>query len=508
MMTDNSFQSTFRAAPVIEHQVIVACERPAAPASYIVRDFDGVWVASAPEFITTLLRDTDERTIGLLVGIAYSEFDEDLITKAELKLPVRVSNIDDLELQILPRLAGSFVLITAEGLPRRIYPDHAGSIPMVYFAEAHLAASSPALIFEEAEYRERFQTELHDALVVREGAGGWIPGTLTAHRGLARLLPNHFLQLDSWTAKRFWPRADEFDGWRKMDAVAATAADAIRKFSAAVCRSYSAGVTLTAGFDTRLVLASCRDDIDTCQFFTIAAPNAEMDMTIGQDIARRFGLNHAILPLKRASDTQMAIWDRMAGDCMIEAPRLTYPTLRDLQGRDALLTGLFGEIGRCRYYRQDLMEINGSSIDAKFVINRLTVPAHPALVENIDRWLQELSGQPNSVILDLSLLELKLGCWAMPQRSMTSSVKWAFMPFTQRVVFDAFIGVAPAEKGTKALFWAMIKSLWPELASMPINKYGDRRDYTVLWKKLTNPTRVRRFLRDRMAKKSTVKASA
>lgn len=502
MMTDSLFTPAFRASPIVEHQVIVANSRPEAPESYVLNDLNGIWVASAPQFFATRLRDEKGQDIGLLIGVAYSEFESDLIKADEVVLPLSVGNIDDIELRVLPRLAGSFVLVTASRFPRRVYPDHAGSISLVYMPERRMAASSPALLFDEAEYRERFQSDLHQALVVREGAGGWVPGTLTAHRGVFRLLPNHCLDLDQWTASRFWPRLGEFDGWRDMAQASASAAEAIRKFSDAVCRSYDVGVTLTAGFDTRLVLAGCKDNLEGCRFFTIAAPHAEMDMAISQDIAQRFGLAHEILPLKRATDAQMAMWDRMAGDCMIEAPRLTHPTLRDLTDRNALLTGLFGEIGRCRYYRQDLMQINESVIDARFVIDRLTVPAHPALLQNIDEWLAGLAGQPNSVILDLSLLELKLGCWAMPQRSMTNSVKWAFMPFTQRVVFDGFIGVAPAEKGTKALFWAIIKNLWPELAAIPINKYGDARDYATLWKKLTNPTRVRRFLRDRLAKKA------
>ena len=47
----------------------------------------------------------------------------------------------------------------------------------------------------------------------------------------------------------------------------------------------------------------------------------------------------------------------------------------------------------------------------------------------------------------------------------------------------------------------MINALWPELSEIPVNKYGDARDYLSLWKKISNPNRVRRFLRDRLARK-------
>ena len=47
---------------------------------------------------------------------------------------------------------------------------------------------------------------------------------------------------------------------------------AIRDFSHAVCRHFKTSATLTAGFDTRLVLASVREDLDQCEFFTVTAP--------------------------------------------------------------------------------------------------------------------------------------------------------------------------------------------------------------------------------------------
>lgn len=505
-MTETLIQPVFKAAPIVDFQVIVAPEKPSAPQSYQFAEIDGAWIAYAPDFHLVHLKDVRGRLLALIVGIPYELGRGEFLTGGDFVLSDPVESTDDLERSVLPLLAGSFVLLTSGELGSRLYPDHAGSIPMVYAPDLRQAASTVAMLLSEAEYHDRFQSELHQALVVREGAGGWIPGTLTAHRNVFRLLPNHYLDLSKWTSVRFWPKAGEFDGWREIERAASSAAREIHRFSRAACRSYTVGVTLTAGFDTRLVLASCKDDLDRCRFFTIDAPLAKMDLAISQEIARRFSLKHEILDLVSATPAQMAAWDRMAGDCMIEAPRLTHPTLRKLDDRDALLTGLFGEIGRCRYYRQDLSIINQSKIDAKFIVDRLTVPPHPELIDNVDEWLSGLSGQPNSVVLDLSLLELKLGCWAMPQRSMTSSVKWAFMPFTQRPVFDAFIGVAPHDKDTKTLFWKIIKNLWPELSEFPINKYGDARDYGVLWSKLTNVVRVRRFLRDRLAKKGGVSA--
>ena len=494
--------SVFRASPVIDFQVFISAEKPEAPPSFRLEQLDGVWIATDKHLRRTRLLDALGREFAVGFGFIYSEFTKDFISGADEAFPETVEDIADFEAKIVPRLAGSFVVLTTGALPSRLYLDHAGSMPIVYSPADRRAATSASLLLDEDEYRSRFLTDRHDAMIVREGEGSWISGTLTAHRDVHRLLANHHLDLVTWDVARFWPRPDEFNGWRDFDTAAAVAADAIKTFSDAVFRNFRTAATLTAGFDTRLVLAGCRDNISNCQFFTIAAPHAEKDMDIGKRIAERFGLRHKVLPLQRADAMQTAIWDRTVGDSIIEAPRLTYPTLqRDLNDFDVQLTGAFGEIGRCRYYRQDLHEINDIKIDARFVVDRLTLPAHPELIANIQQWVDGLAGQPNSVILDMALHELKLGSWAMPQRAFMSSVKLSLMPFTQRIVFDSFIGVAPAEKDTKTLFWAMIVRLWPDLKEFQINKYGDFKDQLMLVKKIFDPNRIQRLLRDRSAKK-------
>lgn len=491
----------FRATPVTDYQAFVSAEKPDVPASYDLQWVGGIWLASDKRLPVTNLIDGEGRVFAIVVGFIYSELTERFLPAGNVELPLRVESFEDVERLVLPKLSGLFVLLTMGTLPLRLYMDHGGSFPMVYSAEDRRAASSPALLLDEAAYESRFRADLHRSLIGQEGAGGWISGDLTAHRGVFRVLPNHYLDLETWTVSRFWPRSGDFDNWLELLPAARSAAEALRKFSNAACSRFAVAATLTAGFDSRLLAASCRESLDQCEFFTIQAPDGEMDVDVSRDIARSFGLSHRILPLREASATQIAIWDRTVGDCMVEAPRRTHPTLRELQECDAMFTGMYGEVGRCRLYRQDYRQINEAKIDARFIVNRLTLPAHPELLASVTRWLSELEGQPNSVVLDLAFLELKFGNWAMGQRPFTNSIKLNFLPFAQRAVLEVFMGVAPEQKGTEALFWTIIRELWPELETVPINKYGDARDYRSFWKKVSNPKRVRRFLRDRFARK-------
>lgn len=500
-MTTTPRALVFNATPVIDYQLIIANEPPQAPPAYAVTDLGGVWLASDARLPLVELRDSAGRKVGLLVGFVHSEFEGRFLPAGTVELPIEVADIDAVETALLPKLAGMFQLLTAGDLPRRVYPDHAGSLPLVYSPPDRRAATSPSLLLDEAAYAARFRADLHKAMVVREGSGGWISGSLTAHRDVARLLPSHYLDLQTWSHHRFWPRPGDFDQWRDMAPAMDAAAAALREFARSANDRFRVAATLTAGFDSRLLVAACHDELARSAFFTIDT-KVPIDVDMSQVIAKRFGLNHSVIPARLADEAQMAVWDRVVGDCMIEAPRMTHPTLGGLTDRDAVFTGMYGEVGRCRLYRQDLTRINDAKIDARFIIDRLTLPAHPELVQNIGLWFDGLAGQPNSVILDLAFHELKFGSWAMGQRPMTNSIKLNLLPFAQRRVLDAFIGVKPQDKGTEALFWGIIERLWPDLAAVPINKYGDLRDYLTLWEKISNPNRVRRFLRDRLARKS------
>lgn len=500
MVAIDPFKNLFRAAPVIGEQIFVTAEKPAIPDSYRLTDLGGFWLAADGQLPVIAVRDSAGRQIGFVVGHVFSEFDGEFLKQAEVAIPVEVSTITDVELLILPRLSGMFVFITCGSLPPRLYMDHGATFPMVYSPEDRRAATSVALLLEEQGYRDRFRADLHAALVGQESTGAWISGTLTAHRGVFRVLANHYLDLATWTTHRFWPRPGEFSEWRDFEASVGIVSKAITEFSAAASRALRVAVTLTAGSDTRGLVASCRTCLERVEFFTIEAD--DMDEEVSRRIAKRFGLTHRTLPVRSVSEEEVAVWDRMVSDCMIEETRRSYTTLADLTERDFVFTGLFGETGRCRLYRQDYMTINDAVIDVRFIADRLTLPRHPELLENMAVWLAGLEGQPNSVIMEMAFVELKVGVWAMGKRPAGNQIKLNLQPFCQRRVLEAFVGVAPAEKGTHALFHAVIVRLWPELMEFPINKFGDLRDQIELFKKLFYPGKIRRYLRDRLAKKA------
>lgn len=407
------------------------------------------------------------------------------------------SDLASFERDVVDGLAGAFILITQRPLPRRIYLDPGGQLPLVYDAQTRRAACGANDLFCDEEYSERILKDRIKRLVGREG-NGWISGTLTAHVGVTRLLPNHFLDLDHFSAHRYWPASD-FEHYLDLADAQQEAAAAAKGYVEACSRQYATSVTLTAGFDSRLLMAASRDSRDRIEFFTILSGRRGVDQIVSERLSSTLGLRHRTVRAVEATNEEKARWDRLVSHCVREVNRTSHPTLRQAPGQ-VMLTGMYGETGRCRLYKHDMDTIDTKLASARFILSRLTLPLDAELLENVDQWLDPIRALPTSAILDLAFNELKFGSWAMGQAPVQKALKMSLAPLSQRKVLNAFMAVPPTVKGTAALFDGIVRGLWPEAMTIPINRTGDWRDAVAPIGKLLQPERARRFLRDRLAR--------
>ena len=203
--------------------------------------------------------DKRGRQIAFFLGTVIDEERWEVVT-GTCAFPCEASGDDDTWLHTLEEFAyqfsGSWLLAVCWAGERRIYLDPCGTMGLVFDRGAEHAASSAAALLGDAEYRARFRRKLfHDLDVIHMG---WFPGTITAHEGVERLLPNHYLDLTSWQVHRHWPTRSRIarnpDGVSALDALS----DSITAQCTALLNSDPIAVALTAGVDSRFVLASTR----------------------------------------------------------------------------------------------------------------------------------------------------------------------------------------------------------------------------------------------------------
>jgi hypothetical protein len=144
-------------------------------------------------------------------------------------------------------VTGRYITILIQQGRERLYLDPYGSVATAFKKDVPIAASNPHLVGETA-----WDNELIAALGMPE-SGLWYPAGLTPKEGVRRLLPNHYLDLDTWTAVRHWPSAAsdlqvEPNSRRGVDIIV----DAMERTLAVITARYPVQVTLTAGRDSRM----------------------------------------------------------------------------------------------------------------------------------------------------------------------------------------------------------------------------------------------------------------
>ena len=483
-------------------QFILTEELSEIPPEYISYRFSSKTILFDEKYSTLEFKDKNNKPCAVAIGYIFVNGNSTFTNSCDFSSNsfMVISSTQDIEQKLLPVLSGAYILLTFGTLPNRLYMDHGGSIPVVYDTLTGDISTTPVMLLDNRSYKQRFNQSLYDSLVGSESLGGWISGTLTAHKDIYRLLPNFFLDIDTMEQFRHWPCKWNQSSWLDIDQAVSKINNSLKTFTTAAIRTFRGGHTLTAGYDSRLLLAACQTIKDQCHFFTIDVPGAYTDKFIAQKLSCELNIHHQLLKLQVSSQEEEQVWDKAVGHCVNEINKRTYKSLTNNKISNFIFTGMYGEIGRCRLYRQDYTNVNELPINAEIIQSRLTIPKNKIMTGNIERWLSTLTGNPNSVIFDLAFLELKFGSWAMGQNPIQNSYKFGLLPFAQRDVLDAFIRVHPREKTTHNLFDKCIKAAWPELSNYPINSAGKLKDIQYKLSKLFNPVRVNRYMRDRLAR--------
>jgi hypothetical protein len=390
----------------------------------------------------------------------------------------------------LYRLGGSFVAIIITRQVSRIYLDANGMFPIVYHSESETVASTPTLIGVV-----EFDTDLIKMVGIPD-RDGWYPFGLTSKRGVERLIPNHYLDLVTWDSYRHWPpesiiiNQDIMSTIREITRV-------IKRTIEAVTKEYSTYMSLTAGGDTRVMLACARDQLDDINFYTNKIPGevGDLDSEVASQIAQRFNLKHKVLQAKQVTKQQQKDWLYRTGYCAAGGV-LTYSIMDyQLNPQCPLLIGKPGQVGEAAYYRKF-----GATPDTKLsgeaIARFLHMPKMQEIISRANAWLLELSDCDVLTVFDLLHLEQRHGCWGAPQRYGNNWNVFLLYPLSHRKIFELALSLPDSYRRKAQLRSDLISLQWPELLKIPINNYTGLKGYKKTIRKTIGKIRLAREIRD------------
>jgi hypothetical protein len=361
----------------------------------------------------------------------------------------------------------------------RLYPDPGGSFPVVYSEKKLIAASSVSLI---PGYEKDIDTELMQTVGMPYTKDSWFPFGLTSVKHITRLLPNHYLDLSLWKSKRHWPDKKTIDiNGHVTDESISTIGSIIENNIHALTKDSPINMALTAGVDTRLLLACSRELLDKISFFTLYNKNRNsVDCHIASLFKTRWGHDHSFIRLEKAPDDYLKYFCLSTGFCVSLAKGHVNYSLRYLEKNRFLLTGMASPVSKAVYSLPG--DVGIKKLDPYRIIKRLGIPHKQQIIKNskilsrAKEWLTEISHLKTNTIFDLLYMEQRSGCWAAPQtlidKNRALSNIW---PCNHRKIYQLMLQLPVEYKMKHQMHTDICLKKWPELLEVPYNMFTGKK---------------------------------
>lgn len=449
------------------------------------------WLEIGPDLPIVSLTDSDGKPVGFLLGFPIDLKARRMINDV-WQVPARLgADIDAFVREGFLALGGRLIWIFCTENVARIYPDCSAQVPCVFDPEMQAAGSTADALLDDAEYEARFDKVLFDQLGV--DGEGWFPAGLTAHHGLSRVLPNHYLDLETWSVKRFWsgPDAQTDNPSQIVDEIIEIIQAQIE---AMINGPKRVAMTLTAGHETRALLACTRPFLDQVDFVTVSGDDRhKTDTVMARRIAADLGLSHLTLARTKSDPQQRALFIRRGGHCNADSNSHFHPSVWPISKSHTMVGGLGGEIARAFFWRDTdtpQMALTSSMLAARFGLME-----NQALIGRLDHWLDVLQSKNSLNALDLAYIEHRNGSWAAVQFCSDPTLVRQSPLLTTRTV-ELMLQLPADWKRAERLSPEIIARLWPELERYPYNSLGFFHDIFIkLQRVISNPRIVLKKIR-------------
>ncbi len=384
-------------------------------------------------------------------------------------------------LEQIGRLGGRWVLLVEEGESLWLVNDTLG-YRQLFFADSRHAgqvwcASHPRVLAEAlgaardpaaAGYvNDMLRLNPDDVLKQRSR---WWPGIGSPYLGIQRLTPNHYLDLCTQTQHRFWP-AGPVAPVTLEQAVDAGAPILEGTIQAARTRFDEMTLMITAGLDSRLVLASCRSIAGELRYVTLAHPKgATRDVTLPRNLLPKLGLRHDLANAAEPDDAFRRLYEQT-----IVMPNSFYASNaagllpffeRRRVGLNGVATGVFTGHYRLPWPANVLIKRITPEILTRMLPE---LENHPFAVAAIREWMDGLGNTYNYDVLDLFFWEQRTPNWNSDWAAGYDLIwKDTVMPYNCRHLYELFLGVPEPlrRKPRAALHKGLMRRLWPEVLDL------------------------------------------
>jgi len=321
----------------------------------------------------------------------------------------------------------------------------------------------------------------------------WWPGESSPYRSIKRLLPNHYLNLKNGQPIRFWPTQDRKS--RPLNEAVKGISNTLSGMIQSAASRFNLAVGMSAGWDSRLMLAASRPVSKKLRYYTIKKTDFEMthaDIEIPTKLLEKLGLEHDLIEvLPNASPEFAVMFDQQVPFAHERRLARMYTNLSYYQRQKVGTTGNVSEVARCFYQRPD----PPAQLVTTEYLMKVTHAEHPFAQEHFGRWLNTVEDCRQYNVLDLFYWEQRIGSWfANNCQEFDSAWSDIFVPYNCRRLLMDMLAVDECHrtKPSYELFRCLILKMWPDTLSYPINPHQKQKGLIRYLKRVVRP--LKRFL--------------
>lgn len=370
---------------------------------------------------------------------------------------------------------GRFILIGSIDGEMVIVSDPCG-LRQVYYTEIDgnlWFASQPNLLADIFNIPKRNEDSLNDFLsspAYEYQQRFWV-GDDCIYENIYHLMPNYSFNVKQKKAERYWVNHEK--GIDLQDAVV-KAAKILKGSMNAIAERGNLIQGLTAGWDSRILLAASKDVKDEILFYISLGDdklNRNTDLKIAAKLADELDLKlHIMSNLNDVSEEVATLIKRNVTQGRNIKKTRTIQYFYDNFQDKININGNISEIAR------NYFGINHPKITSDYLLKLVHYENIPFAEKNIKKWLENV---PDYVLEDIEIPDLlyweqKMGNWCAMQKAEQDLALEDFSPFNNRELLMTLYNVDKKyrEPGNYILYKKIMEELWKDTLSQPINPLG------------------------------------
>jgi len=434
-----------------------------------------------PDIEITHLQRQDKYLV--LIGYIIDPFYPDLSNADILKKMLNMSSFQDV-LKETENFNGRYAIIYCNGKNTCIFHDTTGfrEIYYCFLKDEIYCGSTPNIINKYTNLELDRDKSINEFISSNEykNSGLWV-GTRTPFQNIFHLLPNFYLDLDKKMFYRYWPynKREEIS----LKEGANLMAKILKGIILGASKRYKLYQSLTAGYDTRVLLAASKDVKDQIKFITniVYGHSLNADIKISKRIAKRYNINLEIVDINKidVDDNFRSIIYKNNIYAKETHMNVFYDVYKKKLDDTYWVTGTFGnQILRIPVFLKK-KRISSFDIAKHFKYNNYSYA-----IDSIEEWIKEAEEVYNKYgynLINMFYWEQFTGNLQALSASQQDIVREEIRPFNCRKLITTYIFLKDKYryKDHPKAHLMIIRILWKDLLKIPIAAYTNTPSYWV-----------------------------